>query len=46
LFEHEEAYRMLLDGTLLPELEQAGFIIRRKRLIGAGMFQMLHAGKA
>ncbi len=46
LFEHEEAYRMLLDGTLLPELEQASFIIRRKRLIGAGMFQMLHVDKA
>lgn len=46
LFEDEEAYRMLLDGTLLPELEQAGFSIRRKRLIGAGMFQMLHTDKA
>ena len=46
LFEHEEAYRMLLDGTLLPELEQASFNIKRKRLVGAGMFQMLHAGKA
>ena len=46
LFEDEKAYRMLLDGTLLPELDQAGFSIRRKRLIGAGMFQMLHADKA
>jgi demethylmenaquinone methyltransferase/2-methoxy-6-polyprenyl-1,4-benzoquinol methylase len=46
LFEDKEAYRMLLDGTLLPELEQAGFSTRRKRLIGAGMFQMLHADKA
>jgi demethylmenaquinone methyltransferase/2-methoxy-6-polyprenyl-1,4-benzoquinol methylase len=46
LLEDEEAYRMLLDGTLLPELEQAGFSTRRKRLIGAGMFQMLHADKA
>ena len=46
LFEDEKAYRMLLDGTLLPQLEKAGFSIRRKRLIGAGMFQMLHADKA
>lgn len=46
LFEDEEAYRMLLGGTLLLELEKAGFSTRRKRLIGAGMFQMLHADKA
>lgn len=46
LFEDEKAYRMLLDGTLLPELERAAFSIRRKRLIGAGMFQMLHTVKA
>ena len=46
LFEDEEAYRVLLDRTLLPELERAGFRIKRKRLIGAGMFQMLHAVKA
>lgn len=46
LFEDEAAYRMLLDGTLLPELEQADFCIRRKQLMGAGMFQMLHADKA
>ena len=46
LFEDEKAYRMLLDGTLLPELERAAFTVRRKRLIGAGMFQMLHAVKS
>lgn len=46
LFEDEKAYRMLLDGTLLSELERAGFCVRRKQLIGAGMFQMLHAVKA
>lgn len=46
LFEDEEAYRVLLNRALLPELERAGFKINRKRLIGAGMFQMLHAVKA
>jgi demethylmenaquinone methyltransferase/2-methoxy-6-polyprenyl-1,4-benzoquinol methylase len=46
LFEEEEAYRMLLNGTLLQQLHQAEFSISRKRLIGAGMFQMLHAAKA
>lgn len=46
LFEDEEAYRMLFDGTMLTELKQAGISIRRKRLIGAGMFQMLSASKA
>lgn len=46
LFENEEAYRMLLDATLIPELKQAGFNIKRKRLFRAGIFQILHADKA
>jgi ubiquinone/menaquinone biosynthesis C-methylase UbiE len=45
LFESEAAYRMLVDATLLPALEQAGFVVRRKRLTGAGMFQMVRADK-
>jgi demethylmenaquinone methyltransferase/2-methoxy-6-polyprenyl-1,4-benzoquinol methylase len=46
LFENEEAYRMLFNGTLLTGLEQAGISIRHKQLMGAGVFQILHANKA
>lgn len=45
LFESEDAYRMLLDGTLLPELKQAGFTVKRRQLIGVNIFQILHTEK-
>ena len=45
LFESEDAYRMLIDSTLLQELEQAGFSIKRRQLIGVNIFQILHAEK-
>ncbi len=45
LFEDEGAYRMLLRGTLIPQLEQVGFVVKRKQLIGFGIFQMLQAVK-
>ncbi|MFC1865172.1 class I SAM-dependent methyltransferase [Chloroflexota bacterium] len=42
IFESQAAYRMLTDGTLLENLKQAGFVIKRQRTLRAGMFQILH----
>ncbi len=46
LFESEAAYRMLIDGTLFQDLEQAGFSIKQRQLIGADVFQILHTIRA
>ncbi len=45
LFEDEDAYRMLVGDTLLREIEEAGFTLGPKRLVKAGVFQMLRADK-
>ncbi|UCE97189.1 MAG: hypothetical protein JSV74_04270 [Dehalococcoidia bacterium] len=45
LFEDEGAYQMLLDGTLVPQLENVGFVVKRRKLIGFSVFQLLQAVK-
>ena len=45
LFEDEDAYRMLAGDTLAREIEEAGFTLGPKRLLKAGVLQMLRADK-
>jgi demethylmenaquinone methyltransferase/2-methoxy-6-polyprenyl-1,4-benzoquinol methylase len=44
-FEEADAYRMLLDG-ILSQIEAAGFEVKERRPVLAGMFQMIYAVKA
>ena len=46
IFESQAAYRMLIDGTLLENLKQTGFSIKRQQTLRVGMFQILHIVKA
>ncbi len=45
LSEDEGAYRMLFNGIRMPQLEQVAFAVKRKKLIGFGIFQILQAIK-
>jgi len=45
LFESKSAYRMLTDGALLRYLEKTGFGIKRRQMLGAEIFQILHTVK-
>jgi demethylmenaquinone methyltransferase/2-methoxy-6-polyprenyl-1,4-benzoquinol methylase len=46
LLEEEFSYRMLLNGSLIAEIKEAGFEMERQELIGGGMLQMIQAKKA
>ena len=46
LLEEEFAYQMLLDESLISELEQAGLAAERREFICGGMMQMIQARKA
>jgi demethylmenaquinone methyltransferase/2-methoxy-6-polyprenyl-1,4-benzoquinol methylase len=39
----DHAYEMLVSHSLLAEIEQAGFQVRRRELIGKGMIQLVEA---
>jgi demethylmenaquinone methyltransferase/2-methoxy-6-polyprenyl-1,4-benzoquinol methylase len=44
-FEEVPAYQMMLEG-ILPHIEAAGFKVKERRPVLAGMFQMIYAVKA
>ena len=43
LVEDEAAYKMLLDGSLMAEVEEGGLAIKRRELICSGMIQLIEA---
>lgn len=43
LVEDEAAYKMLLDGSLVAEVEESGFAIKRRDLICSGTIQLIEA---
>jgi len=45
LLEEEFTYRMLLEESLIGEMERAGFVIERRELICGGALQMIQARK-
>lgn len=45
LLEEEAAYRMLLEGTLTTEIEEAGFILKGRELALSGMVEIIRADK-
>jgi ubiquinone/menaquinone biosynthesis C-methylase UbiE len=45
VFEEADAYQMTLEGVL-PQIEAAGFKVKERRPVLAGMFQMIYAVKA
>jgi len=43
LVEDEAAYKILLDGSLMAEVEEGGLAIKRRELICSGMIQLIEA---
>lgn len=45
LVEHEAAYKMLMDNSLVVEVEESGLAIRRQELICSGAIRLIEAVK-
>ncbi len=45
VFEDEHAYRMLTNGSLATEIQEAGLAIQKQESVHGGMFQMIGARK-